>query len=95
MDNPPFNYEPKCSSAGCDRPALYKVAAPWSSGTVRELKNYGLACDAHRDEQLDRARVNRRSLRLAEGENVGEVGLYQLMPGVHDRELSRLPDSGL
>ena len=79
----------------CDRPALYKVAALWSSGTSRELKNYGLSCDAHRDESLADARARRERLKPAEGENVGEVGLYQLMPGVRDAELTRLADEGL
>ena len=39
-----------------------------------------------------RARARRRMLKLAEGEVVGEVGLYQLVPGRHDRELPRLKD---
>ena len=29
--------------------AIYKIAAAWSDGTSRELKNYGLACETHRD----------------------------------------------
>ncbi len=95
MDHITFQYEPICSHPGCDRPALYKVASPWSDGTSRELKNYGLACDQHREEQLIRGRNSRKGLALAEGETVGEVGLYQLMPGVRDVELTRLPDEGL
>ncbi len=95
MDQPPFHHEPICSVSGCGRPAMYKVAAPWSSGTSRELKNYGLACTDHRDETLAGARDRRSSLKPAEGESVGEVSLYQLMPGVRDRELSQVPDAGL
>ncbi len=41
----PFCYSPGCSAPACDRPAVYKIAAEWSDGTSRELKNYGLACD--------------------------------------------------
>ena len=29
--------------------AVYKIAATWSDGSSRELKNYGLTCDVHRD----------------------------------------------
>jgi hypothetical protein len=95
MDSPPFHYQPRCSAPGCGQPAVYKVAAAWSNGTSQELKNYGLACEAHRDSQLARARANRQGLKTAEGETVGEVGLYQLLPGVRDVELTRVPDSGL
>lgn len=87
-----FRYQPTCSAPDCGRPAVYKVAAPWSSGTSRELKNYGLACEAHRDLQLARGRQHRQALVLAEGETVGQVGLYRLEPGQRDVHLARLPD---
>lgn len=90
--NLPFKYQPLCSSHQCGRPALYKVAAPWSNGTSKELKNYGLACAEHRDEQLARARSNREGLALAEGESLGQVGLYELKLGLRDVELKRLSD---
>jgi hypothetical protein len=93
MDKTPFQYAPRCSAPSCQQPAVYKVAAPWSDGRKsQELKNYGLACEAHRDSQLARAKVHRQGLRLAEGETVGEVGLYQIETGRRDRELKRLPD---
>ena len=92
MDAETFRYQPKCSIQHCDRPALYKVAATWSDGTSRELKNYGTACEGHRDELLARARANRGTLTLAEGETVGPVGVYQLAAGRRDAELKRLPD---
>jgi hypothetical protein len=93
METPPFRYQPTCSAPHCGQPAVYKVAAPWSDGKKsHELKNYGLACEAHRDSQLARAQLHRRGLKLVEGEVVGEVGLYQLAPGCRDRELKRLPD---
>ncbi len=37
---------------GCRAPAVYKIAATWSDGSSRELKNYGLACEGHRDQEL-------------------------------------------
>jgi hypothetical protein len=92
MDSKPFRYQPRCSVQGCDRPAVFKVAAPWSNGTSHELKNYGLACESHRDSQLARAQLHRQGLPLAEGETLGAVGLYRLEPGKRDAELTRLPD---
>jgi hypothetical protein len=89
-----FRYVPTCSAPNCGQPAAYKVAAPWSNGTSHELKNYGLACEAHRDSQFARAQLHRKGLVLAEGETVGNVGLYQLEPDKRDLELKRLPDHG-
>jgi hypothetical protein len=93
-DVKPFRYRPRCSAPGCNEPAVYKVAAPWSNGTSHELKNYGLACEAHRNSQLALAQVHRQGLALAEGETLGAVGLYHLEPGRRDKELRRLPDHG-
>jgi len=88
----PFQYRPACSSPQCEKPAVYKVAAPWSNGTSRELKTYGLACEAHRDSLRAVAQVRRGGLTLADGETLGAVGLYPLEAGRRDMELSRLPD---
>ncbi len=92
MDTKAFRYQPICSAPDCPKPALFKVAAPWSNGTSRELKNYGLACEDHRESQLALAQLHRKGLILADGETVGQVGLYQLVPGKRDVELPRLPD---
>ncbi len=89
-----FCYRPRCSHAGCEQPAVFKVGAVWSDGTSRELKNYGLSCEAHRKAQLDRARRNRDGLRLAEGETVGPVALYVLDPGRRDTELATAMEPG-
>lgn len=91
MEKTTFAYQPTCSAPNCQNPAAYKVAAPWSNGTQRELKNYGLACEAHRDSQLSRGQLHRQGLKLVAGETVGEVGLYQLVSGRRDVELPRLP----
>lgn len=92
MEPPVFRYQPRCSATHCDQPAVYKVAAPWSNGTSHELKNYGLACEDHRDSQRARAQIHRQGLALAEGETLGAVGLYRLDVGKRDAELTRLPD---
>ncbi|AGA30806.1 hypothetical protein [Singulisphaera acidiphila] len=92
MEKTTFHYQPMCSAPHCDAAAVYKVAAPWSNGKSRELKNYGLACEAHRDSQLALAQLHRQGLKLAEGETIGPVGLYELAAGKRDAELARLPD---
>ncbi|WZO99217.1 hypothetical protein EP7_000816 [Isosphaeraceae bacterium EP7] len=92
MDDYVFRYQPICSAERCGEKALFKVAAPWSDGTSRELKNYGLACQTHRDLVLARAQLHRHDLALAEGETIGPVGLYHLVNGSRDAELARLPD---
>jgi hypothetical protein len=92
METREFHYQPMCSAPHCGQAAIYKVAAPWSNGTSHELKNYGLACDAHRNSQLALAQLHRQGLTLAEGETVGTVGLYRLAAGHRDAELVRLPD---
>ncbi len=88
-----FHYRPKCSEPNCDQSAAFKVGAVWTDGTRRELKNYGLACEAHRHSQLERARKHRDGLRLADGESVGEVSLFILEPGRRDTDLSRAPEA--
>jgi hypothetical protein len=89
-----FRYRPMCSHPDCGQPAAFKVGAVWSDGTSRELKNYGLACEAHRQSQLQRARTNRDGLKVADGETVGPVALFVLEPGRRDTELTQVPDSG-
>ncbi len=92
METKKFRYQPRCYAPKCGQPAVYKVAAPWSNGTSHELKNYGLACEAHRDSQLALARLHSQGLLLAEGETVGTVGLYRLDSSRRDVELKRFPD---
>lgn len=82
-----FRYTALCSAAGCSAPAVYKLAAAWSDGTSRELKNYGLSCEAHRASLLAAARRRHDALEVSEGETVGPVELYVLSPGLRDREL--------
>jgi hypothetical protein len=88
--NQSFQYRPACSASDCDQAAVYKIAATWSDGTSRELKNYGLACELHRDSQLRVARLHHAGLRLSEGETVGPVELYRLLSGCRDAQLSPL-----
>jgi len=84
----PFLYCPRCSAARCREPALYKIAAVWSDGSSRELKNYGLACAAHCDQELAHARRRHQGLARADDEFVGPIELYLLRPGCRDAELT-------
>jgi hypothetical protein len=88
---PLFRYRPACSAAGCESPAIYKIAATWSGSASRELKNYGLACEQHRDQVFATARSHHERLRLAEDEKVGPLELYVLRGGCRDAELIPLP----
>jgi hypothetical protein len=83
----PFRYRARCSAAGCQQPAAFKIAASWSDGSSRELKTYGLVCEQHREHELAAARRRHDSLRRAEDETVGPVELYRLLPGCRDRDL--------
>ena len=86
-----FRYCIGCSATGCETPAVYKIAAVWSDGTSRELKNYGLACDEHRELLLAAARQRHETPKRAEDETVGPVTLYRLRRGCRDQELDPLP----
>ena len=81
MDEAIFRYATTCSFPCCPNPPRYKVAASWSYGPLRELKNYGLACEQHRDFLMDRARRNRESLAVGDDETVGPVEIYELTTG--------------
>jgi hypothetical protein len=81
MDEKIFHYATSCSFPGCPNPPRYKVAASWSYGPLRELKNYGMACEQHRDCLLDRARRNRESLAVGDDETVGPVEIFELTAG--------------
>ena len=45
-----YHYTPVCDVEGCEHPATHKVAAPWTDGTYRELKNFGVYCEMHAEE---------------------------------------------
>lgn len=90
-----YDYQPRCQFPGCDRPAIYKVAADWKFGKFSELRNYGTCCEDHRADMLRHAHESQARLKPAPGESFGAVGLYQLLPGFSDAELTRLPDEGL
>lgn len=93
MDQPVFTYEPCCAFSE-EEPATFKVAAPWSYGSIRELKTYAICCEEHLERSLARARAEAANLVLAEGEVLGPIAVYRLLPGIRDAELTpvALPD---
>jgi hypothetical protein len=88
-----FHYAIGCGHPGCANAARFKIAAAWTNGTSRELKTYGLSCDAHRDSMVRAAIERRGRLRAAAEEEVGEIGLYLLGSGPQDAAPKRTDES--
>ena len=90
MDQPVFTYQPRCSAPGSKEPAVFKIAAPWSYGNMRELKTYSLCNEGRLEAELERAKAAAAKVLPSEGEVYGEVGVYQLTPGARDCDLARI-----
>jgi hypothetical protein len=83
-------YPVLCYTPGCGQAAEYKVAARWSDGVTRELKTYGLACEACLPAWFRRAKERHSNCRLASGETLLEPAVYRLRQRARDQELERL-----
>jgi len=83
------SYPVLCSASGCQRLAVYKIAARWSDGITDELKTYCLACAECLSDLYAAAEVKRASCRLAAGERLDEPGIYELHRGGRDNALQR------
>jgi hypothetical protein len=81
-----------CYRAGCNQPAVFKVAARWSDGLTEELKTYALSCPDCLAEWLARSREKQQACRLAPGEVLEPPGVYELARGCRDRQLKRRID---
>jgi hypothetical protein len=90
MPMPP--YPVPCYAPGCPRPAAYKVAARWNDGVTHELKTYALACPDCLARLFAAAEGKRAACRLAPGEALDELGVYELHRGGRDVTLRRRPD---
>jgi hypothetical protein len=90
MPMPP--YPVLCYRPGCDKPALYKIAARWSDGVTQELKTYGLSCEECLPTLFRHSRVKQAACRLAAGETLDPPGIYSLERGRRDAQIHRLPD---
>jgi hypothetical protein len=73
----------------CGEPAVYKIAAEWSDGVTRELKTYGIVCEACLEFWFRQSRERQAACRLTPGETLGGPGIYVLARGRRDRELIR------
>jgi len=80
----------RCSEPGCQEPASYKIAAPWSDGRFSELKTYGHACSEHLGPVFRGAEQRRQAYVPSPGETVEEIGIYRYEQGKRDRQLQRL-----
>ena len=90
MPMPP--YAVLCYTQGCGQPAVYKVAARWSDGVTRELKTYGLSCEACLPTWFRRAQERHTDCRQAPGESLDVPGIYRVLRGERDQHLARLTD---
>jgi hypothetical protein len=79
-----------CSLAGCQEPASYKIAAPWSDGTFSELKTFGFACANHLGPVFRAAEARLKEYPAAPGETVEELAIFRYERGKRDRQLQRL-----
>jgi hypothetical protein len=87
-----IRYPILCYTAGCGRPAVYKIAARWSDGITGELKTYSLCCRECLPEAFQRSRQKQAACRLAPGEQLEPPGIYQLERGARDQRLCRLTE---
>lgn len=85
-------YPVLCYAAGCEAPAVYKVAARWTDGTTAELKTYALSCAKCLAKAFASAVAKRAACRLTVGETLDAPGVYELARGTRDRTLVRRAD---
>src|SRR5262249_32498641 len=90
MPMPPYTVV--CTSRGCGRPAVYKIAARWSDGVTQELKTYALSCAQCLAAWFRRSRAKQAACRLTPGETLEPPGVYSLERGRRDAEIHRLRD---
>jgi hypothetical protein len=81
-----------CYTKGCNRPAVYKIAARWSDGVTGELKTYGLSCADCLPAWFRRACERKAACRLTTGETLEDPGIFALERGQRDQQLQRLPE---
>jgi hypothetical protein len=86
------SYPVRCYTRGCEKLAVYKIAARWSDGLTQELKTYALTCAACLAESFRRSCIKQAACRLAPGETLEAPGIYELAHGRRDPELVRRRD---
>jgi hypothetical protein len=82
-------YPVLCTTRGCSRPAVYKIAARWSDGVTEELKTYALCCAECLAAAFRHSCEKQAACRRAPGEILEAPGVYELARGRRDRTLVR------
>jgi hypothetical protein len=85
-------YALHCYGPECGKLARYKVAARWSDGVTGELKTYALTCPDCLGALYQRIVEKQRACRLAPGETLEAPGIYEIVRGQRDKELTRRKD---
>lgn len=83
------HYPVCCYRRGCDKLAVYKIAARWSDGITHELKTYALSCGDCLAEQYRESCARHKACRLARGETLSKPEVYELERGQRDLQLVR------
>ncbi len=86
------SYPVRCYTRGCEELAVYKIAARWSDGITQELKTYALTCPACLGATFRQSQAKQAACRLAPGETLEAPGIYELIRGRRDQELTRRSD---
>jgi hypothetical protein len=86
------SYPIVCTSKGCPRLAVYKIAARWSDGATEELKTYALCCVECLPEAYRLSCQKQKACRTARGETLEAPGIYLLAQGQRDQTLKRCPE---
>jgi len=71
---------------------VYKIAARWSDGVTGELKTYALSCPDCLAALYERSLARQKMCRLAPAETLEVPGIFKLVRGQRDRELTRRAD---
>jgi hypothetical protein len=90
MPMPP--YAVRCYRKGCEQLAVYKIAARWSDGVTEELKTYALTCPDCLPELFRRSCAKQAACRRAPHETLEPPGIFELVRGQRDRQLTRRLD---
>jgi hypothetical protein len=85
-------YHVCCYGVGCTKEAIYKIAAQWSDGLIKELKTYYLSCADCQHVLFEEARVKKNRCRLTVGETLDDPEIFPLERGRLDSELKALAE---
>ena len=75
-----------CSCASCQKPAVFKIAAPWHVEESVELKTYGFACVDHLRPVFRSAEARWMAYEPNQEEQLLELGVYRRFQGKLQRD---------